>query len=290
MARRTDPPIVPSSGWAAWLTTAAAAAMSFLAVLALAAAIAAGNVADAWRGAFQGTATVRLPGEADTMDIRVAQAMEVLRQTPGIAEARPLSRDEQAALLAPWLPDSSMLEELPVPQLIDVTLDPPGPDAAALQARLDRASEGAVYDDHEAWRQPLTRAADGLARLAWAAVALTVLAAAATVALAARASLASHAEVVHVLRVIGAEDGFIAAAFTRRLSGRAALGGLAGALLALLALMTLPSVAADAGLADTLLPGPVAGLVMLLAVPAAVSLIAWATARRAVARELARML
>lgn len=290
MARKPEPPIVPSSGWAAWLTTAAAAAMSFLAVLALAAGIAAGNLAAEWRGAFEGTATVRLVGERDTMETRLAQAMEVLRQTPGIAAARPLTPEQQAALLTPWLGEAAGFADLPVPRLIDVTIAPPGPDVAALQSRLDLASDGAVYDDHDAWRQPLTRAATGLSRLAWVATALTVLAAAAMVALAARASLASHAEVVHVLRVIGAEDSFIAAAFTRRLSARAALGGLVGTALGLAALLSLPEVAVDRGLTEALLPGIAGWLGLLVAVPAVVALIAWATARRAVGRELERML
>lgn len=290
MARRSDPPIVPSSGWAAWLTAAAAAAMSFLAVLALAAGLAADRLARDWQGAFEGTATVRLVGEPDTMEIRLAQALEVLRQTPGIAAARPLEPDEQAALLAPWLGPAAGAVDLPVPRLIDVSVAPPGPDVEALQARLERASEGAVYDDHGAWRRPLASAARGLSRLAWAAAALTVLAASAMVALAARASLAGNAEVVRVLRIIGAEDSFIAAAFTRRLSARAALGGLAGTAAGLAALASLPGIAADPGLTDVLLPGPAGWALLLAGVPALVALIAWATARRAVSRELERML
>lgn len=286
---RDEAPIVPASGWAAWATTLAAGAMSVLAVLALAAGLAAGRLAEEWQGALAGTATVRLSGEPDTMEFRAAQAMEVLRQTPGIAGARLLGAEEQAALLAPWFGDGAALDGLPVPQLIDLRLEGAGPDAAALQSRLDLASEGAVYDDHAAWRAPLEQAARSLAGLAWAAMALVALAAGAMVALAARASLASHLDVVRVLRIIGADDRYIASAFTRRLSARAAIGATAGTAAALLSLALLPEIGIDRALKPALLPGPAGWAAILVGVPAVAALIAWATARRAVSRQLARM-
>lgn len=289
MAERSAP-IVPSSGFAAWLTALSAGAMSFLAVLALATGLSAGRLADQWQGALDGVATVRLTGAPDTLDVRVEQAMEVLRETPGIASARPLDKAELAALLKPWLGRDEVLDGLPLPRLIEVRIEPPGPDVEALRSRLDLASDGAIWDDHDAWRQPLAHSAAGLSALAWTAMALVILAAAAMVALAARASLARHTQIVRVLRLIGAEDGFIARAFTQRLAARAGLGGLVGAGLGLAALAALPEIGIDAALKPALLPGPMGWLAILLAVPATAALIAWATARQAVARELARML
>lgn len=290
MARsKKESPILPRSRSAGWITWLSAVAMSFLVVLALAAGLAAGRLAADWGGAFDATATVRVTGEAATLDARVRRAAELLAATPGIARARVLERDELVALVSPWLGQAAALEGLPLPRLIALRLDGAGPDRAALQARLEKAVEGAVYDDHNAWAAPLARAALSVAGLAWTAAALVLLVAVTMVALAARAMLARHAEVVRVLRVVGAEDGTIAAAFTRRLSGRSAGGALVGTALALGALWLLPEIGLDAALKPVLLPGLGGTVMVLLAVPAGAALLVWATARGVVARRLARM-
>ena len=289
MAERRHPPIIPRTGWSAWLTLLAAAAMAFLALIALAGGLAAERLADQWRGALEGAATVRIPGEPDTLELRTRQVMAVLEATPGIASARPLTREEQVALLEPWLGRTGAFDALPVPQLVAVETEPPGPDVAALQERLERASEGAVFDTHDAWRARLAGAADTLSRLAWGAAALVVLTAAVMVGLAARASVAAHAEVVRTLRVIGADDPFIVRAFTRRIALRAGMGALAGTALAVGVWLALPEIGIDEALKPALGPEVAGWIVLALAVPVAAALVTWAVARQAVARELGRI-
>ncbi len=280
---------MPDSGWPAALTTCVAAAMCFLAVLTLAAGLAAVKLADEWRADLAGVATVRVsPGGTD-VEARVAAVTEVLRTTPGIARARVLSDDEQAALLAPWLGDAASMADLPAPRLIDITLDGAGPNAEALQKRLDLTVEGAVYDDHAAWREPLARSARALTRLAFGATALVLLTAGATVAYAARATLAANRPVIEVVRLIGGEDRFISAAFVRRLARRAAIGGFAGAAVGCGALALLPSIDAEAGLGLSLGPGARGWALLGLGLPLAATAIAWIAARGAVRLALRRM-
>ena len=286
--KRDTPPIIPRTGWSAWLTVLAAAAMAFLALIGLMGGLAAERLADQWRGALEGAATVRIPGERDTLEIRTRQVMAVLEQTEGIASARPLTREERLALLEPWLGRSGAFEALPVPQLIDVEIEPPGPDLDTLQQQLERASEGAVFETHDVWRQQLAGAAETVSRLGWTATGLVLLTAAVMAGLAARASVAAHAEVVRVLRVIGADDAFIVRAFTRRLALRAGLGALAGTGLAFGMFWALPEMGVDRALKPALWPGPQAWTLLLIAVPAGAALITWAVARQAVGRELSR--
>ena len=66
------------------------------------------------------------------------------------------------------------------------------------------------------------------------------------VTLAARAALAANAQVIAVLRLVGATDDYIAQAFIRRFTLRALIGAGVGMVLGLLAVMLLPS-ASDAG-------------------------------------------
>jgi cell division transport system permease protein len=223
------------------------------------------------------------------LEAAVTSALVVLGTSPGVAGARVLSDAEHRALLQPWLGAGDWLNDLPVPRLIEVRLEGPGPDPQVLQARLDQAAPGAIYDGHAAWRLPLERAAAALRRLAWAATALVALAAAAMVALAARASLAANAEVVRVIRLIGAEDRFVEAAFVGRLTARAAAGGAIGALAGAGALALMPELAPGTPMAVSLGPSGSGWAVLLAAVPAGAALVAWLTARHAVRLMLRRM-
>lgn len=262
--------------------------MSFLAVLTLAAGLAAIELAAEWRADLAGIATVRV-ATGEGMEDRLRAVLEVLRTTPGIAAARVLSDAEQVALLTPWLGDTAILAELPQPRLIDVTLAGDGPDPSALQGRLDLTVRGAVYDDHAAWRGPLVAAAQGLTGLAFAATALVLATAAVMIGFAARATLAANRQAIEVVRLIGAEDRFISAAFVRRLARRAALGGFLGAALGCGALALLPRIEVEAGLAVALRPQGAGWAALGLGVPLAGALIAWAAARITVRLALARM-
>lgn len=283
------PRLLPRSDWSAALTAWVTAAMSFLAVLALAAGMAATELAEEWRAELAGVATVRVSPGAGDVDARIAAVAEVLRTTPGIAGIRPLTDAEQAALLEPWLGDAAALAGLPVPRLIEVELAGEGPDAVALQNRLNLTVEGAVYDDHAAWREPLADAAAWLTWIAFAATALVLTTTGATIAWASRATLAANRHVIEVVRLIGAEDGFISAAFVNRLAFRAAAGGAIGALLACAALALVPPVGAGAGFGLALGPGPAGWALLGLGVPAACALVAWIAARGAVRLALKRL-
>jgi cell division transport system permease protein len=286
---RSRPAIVPVSGWAAALVTLVALAMSFLAVLTLAAGLAAERLASEWRGTLDGEATVQVSAPPDRVDQVIERALAILRTTDGIARARLLSEAEHEALLAPWLGDALSLGELPAPRLIAVRLTGGGPDGTRLQERLDTAAPGAVYDDHDAWRRPLIAAADRLGWLAWAGAGLIVLAAAATVALAVRATLAGAEEIIRVVRLIGGEDRYVAGAFVRRLGLRGLGGGLAGAGLAGLLLQTVPEAEPGTGAALALLPDPAVWAALVAGVALATALTAWAAAALSVRLTLRGM-
>ena len=288
--RRTAPSILPQSGWTAPLVTFTAVAMSFLTVLALAASMAANNLADAWRADLAGVATVRFSAAEDEHGDKLRAVLEVLRTTPGISQVRVLSDTEQAALIAPWLGEGAELNGLPTPRLIDVTLEGAGPDAMALQQRLDLTVTGVVYDDHAAWRGPLTAAARALEWLALAAALLVLATAGAVVAFSARATLAANRHVIQTVRLVGAEDSFIAGAFIAGLTRRGAVGSLIGAAIGCVILGLMPRLEAAQDAAGVALgPGWFGWLVLLLGVPLAMTAITWLAGRASVRMTLAQM-
>jgi len=233
--------VVPPSGHTAWLTSFTAGAMTFLAVFALALSLASGRLAERWSGALERTATVRLSAPEDQIEMQVTAVLGVLATTPGIESARALSQDEQRALLEPWFGPDLPVEALPLPRLIEVAEDGTGYDGTGLRQRLAAEAPGAVLDDHTRWREPMAQAAARLRLLGLLSIGLIGAAMAAMITLAANASLAANAQVIKVLRLVGARDAYIARAFVRRFTLRAGAGAAAGALAGLVGVFLLPA-------------------------------------------------
>lgn len=233
--------VVPPSGFTAQLTIFVAAAMAFLVVFALALSLASGRLADRWSQELAQSATLRISAPADQRAAQTEAALEILRQTPGIASARALSREEQAALLAPWFGPDLPIDTLPVPALIEIVADTAGYDVDGLRLRLSAEVPGAILDDHARWRRPLVEAAHSLRRLGWISILLIGGATAAMITLAAQAALVANMQVIEVLRLVGARDGFIARAFVRRFTLRALIGAGAGTVLGVIGVTLLPA-------------------------------------------------
>ena len=168
-------------------------------------------------------------------------AINVLETTPGVAAARALTLDEQRDLLEPWFGPDLPLEALAIPQLVEIIEEGDGYDSTGLRARLQAEVPGAVLDDHTRWREPLVEAAGRLRSLGWISILLIASSTAAMITLAAQAALAANAQVIRVMRLVGAQDSYIASAFVRRFTVRALIGALAGTVFGLLAVMILPS-------------------------------------------------
>jgi cell division transport system permease protein len=232
--------VVPPSGFTVRLTLFTSAAMAFLTVFALALSLAAGRLAENWDAALARTATLRISAPADQMAEQTATALRLLEQTPGIASARALSDAEQQALLEPWFGPDLPVDSLPIPQLIELVEDDTGYDSDGLRLRLSAEVPGAVLDDHSRWRRPLVAAAGRLRLLGWVSIALIAAATGAMVTLAANAALAANAQVIAVLRLVGATDGYIAGAFVRRFTLRTVTGAAGGTVLGLIAVLLMP--------------------------------------------------
>ncbi|MGG7645140.1 cell division protein FtsX [Rhodovulum sp. YNF3179] len=239
--------VVPPSGFTAHLTLFTAGAMAFLTVFALALSLAAGQLADRWESELARTATVRISAPEAQMATQTAAVLEVLRTTPGIAGARVLDAAEQAALLEPWFGPELPVDSLPIPRLVEVTETGAGYDGDGLRLRLAAEAPGAVLDDHTRWRRPLVRAADRMRLVGYLAIGLIAASTAAMITLAARAALAANARVIEVLRLVGAQDVYIARAFVRRFTRRALSGAAAGTVAGAVVMLLLPDMGGDSG-------------------------------------------
>jgi cell division transport system permease protein len=239
--------VVPPSGFTAQLTLFVSGAMAFLAVFALALSLASGRLANRWADELARAATLRINAPAEQRLAQTEAALTILRQTPGVASARAFSAEEQAELLSPWFGSSLAIDSLPVPQLIEVIEGDPGYDGTGLRLRLQAEVPGAVLDDHTRWRAPLVDAARALRRLGAVSILLIAGATAAMITLAANAALAANAQVIEVLRLVGALDSYIAHAFVRRFTLRALGGAAVGVGLGMIGVWLMPSASNEGG-------------------------------------------
>ena len=285
LAERHSARVVPPSGPTAWLTILTSAAMAFLAVFALALALASGRLADRWSEGLASSATIRISAPADQMPAQTQAVLDLLKTTPGVASARALTDDEQRALLEPWFGPDLPLDALPIPRLIAVTEDSTGYDGEGLRQRLAAEAPGAVLDDHTRWRIPLAAAAQRLRFLGVISILLILGTMGAMITLAANAALATNAQVIRVLRLIGARDAYIARAFVRRFTLRALLGAAAGTALGMIAVAALPSADAAGGFL-TGLGFQGAGWLWPLLLPPLAAVVAFAATRFAAFRKL----
>ena len=276
---------VPPTGYTANLTVFTAGAMAFLAVFALALSLATGRLAVRWSAELARTSTLRISAPADQLAAQEAAAVRVLETTPGIASAQPLTTEEQQALLEPWFGPDLPVDSLPIPRLIEIVEEGEGYDPAGLRARLQAEVPGAILDDHTRWREPLIAAANRLRLLATVAILLIAAATGAMITLAAQAALAANAQVIRVMRLVGARDLYIAGAFVRRFTLRSLTGAAAGTVAGMLAVLLLPKTEVAGGFL-TGLGFQGAGWIAPLVIPPLAAIVAFFATRAAALRTL----
>jgi cell division transport system permease protein len=291
--RRSDLPLSrdPSVRLVPWII----GLMTYLACLMLAGSLLLSELLGQWNSGLSGTVTVQvLPHERESgrlLDERVDKLVRILERTDGITGARAIPLEEIATLLEPWLGGATALDALPLPRLIDVRLDMTDPPPMEeLKTMLSNADSGALLDDHGIWQDQLADLVGALELVAGFVILLVGLATVGIVIFATRSGMAAHQDVIEVLHLIGAEDGYIARQFQNLALTQGLRGGIIGIAFGAATIWGL-GYAAD-HIDSAILP-PVRLLawhwVVLAALPAATALIAKSTARRTVMRSLKRM-
>ena len=236
--------------------------------------------------------TVSLPSVQDASrgERNVAQALDILRRTPGVTSVVSVPAEELAALVEPWLDDSKSDMDLPLPSLIDVTLDPQArPDLAALQKRLAEVVEGAKVGVEALSRDRAERLAAFLRAWGSGAGIVALLGTLALVGLITWVSVRMNSDSVELLRSMGAPDRYLARQFERHALLSSAQGGLIGCVVALLTVLGLLYSSRRMQLAEAIeLQLPPLDWVLLACVPVVAALLITAVARFTALWGLAR--
>ena len=239
---RSDLPLI-TAGSTGYFLPWLIAIMTFLAAMSLSGAIVLHGFSTQWESSMDATLTVQIPLSIDEAsasvpdDGRITQVMDFFASLPGVEKVESVPRETAYRLLEPWLGSIELVQQLPVPQLIDITLSHDNPvTLAAMQKRLDDIAPGSTIDDHRVWLSKLIDAAETLNFVAWAVLGMVVVATTATIIHATRAALAVHYSYIEVLHFVGATDSYIAGQLARQIFLHAFKGGLIGLAVALPAL------------------------------------------------------
>lgn len=183
------------------------------------------------------------------------------------------------------------MDSLPLPRLIDVRLDMVDPpNMEELKTILSNADPGALLDDHGVWQDQLADLVGALELVAGSIVLLVGTATVGIVIFATRSGMAAHQDVIEVLHMIGAEDGYIARQFQNFALTLGLRGGIIGIAIGAITLWGLGQ--ATQHVDSSILPDVrllAWHWVVLASLPAATALIAKSTARRTVMRSLKKM-
>jgi cell division transport system permease protein len=235
--------IVPAGCVTSRSLTLVIAIMCFFACLTTGAAYMMNQSAAAWLMDIASEVTIQIePREKVETESTIREVATYLSKQAGIRNARPLSLEESAALLEPWLGQSDALTTLPIPRLIALELDRGAPpDLAALKTALEKQFNGVSLDDHRQWQQQIRTVARSFAL---GGLAILILVAAATTAIivsATRSAIASNREIVEVLHFVGATDRFIAREFEKHFLNLGIRAGLVGAISAMVVFLGMPT-------------------------------------------------
>ncbi len=266
--------------------------MLFLSALALSFALGVNRGLDSWSKGLTSTLTIQVV-HSDTIERnRQAEAtIKMVRATPGVTSANIMADQYVVSLLSPWLGNMPIGSGLPLPSLIDVTLDDSGDfNLDSLKSRLNVAAPDAALDDHQAWMRQILDLAGILEVLLIAIVVMITLCTITIVIFGCRAGLAAHQDTIEIMHLMGAEDTTIASAFDRRYLQHGLKGGAFGVCIASVVLYGVAYMAArmGQGLLNAALPD-LNTVWWVLLLPILSGLLAMITARITIRRALTDM-
>lgn len=210
--------------------------MVFFAGLTMAGTLALNSMLTRWNRSISGSLTVQvLPTEENgrvnkkKTQRETQDALEILRKTVGVASANLLTDSQMKNLLKPWLGDTVLLDDLPMPNLIDVRLVPGADvDLEMLRVLLAKNTPNATLDVHKLWLGKLVGLVKTLDLLASALLSLVIATTSVIVIYVTCSSLAVHKPVIELLHQIGAHDSYISRQYAKRTVLLASAGAVTG--------------------------------------------------------------
>lgn len=216
------------------------ALISALAVLCCAALIQLAKLEKRWSNSLQGHITIEVPAlredgsfrSLDQVIVMSQQVREKLQAVEVIKEIKAYTKEELAALIAPWAGEEALLDNLPIPGMVSITLHSNTTTEQALPAIikvLGTVSRDLRLDVNDRWARDIQRLASLLTLISAVIALALIFSIVMTVAGSVKARLANQAAEIDLLHLMGASDEYIIRQFqihVLKLVSLASSGGL----------------------------------------------------------------
>ena len=198
--------------------------MGFIAVLALTGGFKIQNILNTWQIGVSGSMTVQIPAydaqgksREAVLGEEIEQVLTILRSSEGVLGAEVVSDEQMKALMEPWMGGELDIQLLPLPKLIDVSVDAQNlPNLTTIKSELAKQVPSAVLDSHRIWLDSLLKIIHMVIELISFVLVLLILTATFTVMYSTNASLSVHQPVIALIHMIGAGDFYIAIQYAYR--------------------------------------------------------------------------
>jgi cell division transport system permease protein len=227
-APRRETPLLAAGSIAGRSLVIVVAIMTFLAAMTAGTVELIATASSGWRSDISREVTVQVrPRTGRDIERDILQAAALARATVGVTSVRIHDKKESERLLEPWLGTGLDISELPVPRLIELRVSG-RPDLQTLRKQLQELTPSASLDDHRLWVQRLGAMANAMVGVGVVIMLLVLVATALAIAFATRGAMAGNRDIVEVLNLVGASDGFIAGEFQKHFLRLGLRGGAIG--------------------------------------------------------------
>ncbi len=243
MRKPSDIPFTQDSsrffvGWISML-------MVFISTLVCAFALITYSSVQSWHKNISGSLTVQIPSydkegksRQDVLQSDIETTLTILRSSEGVLGAEPLDNNQMDLLMAPWMGDHVSTEDLPLPKIIDVSIDTENlPDLAQIKADLAEQVPLAMLDSHRVALADLVTLANNMINLIGGVLLLLLLSMAFSIMFVTQSGLKVHRQVIALIHMMGAGDFYITRQFANRSFKITLIGGIIGFLAALPVMM-----------------------------------------------------
>ena len=216
--------------------------MVFLSSITIAGVLSINSMLSDWTKNIEGSLTVQIMPSTIKNERKAEEknkeqldiTLKLLKATKGVVSATPLNQKELNELIIPWIGDSEILDDLPMPQLIDVKLDNDyNIDIDKLAMTISSQAPLASLDSHRLWLKRLISLGDGIKKLAMSILLMVAFATSVTIIYSTRTGIDVHRRIIEILHLMGAKDCYVAQQFGRRNMYLGFCGGVFGLILAI---------------------------------------------------------
>ncbi len=246
-------------------------------------------------GDYTNNITVNIPvidSEHVPSDEAINKIIDTLQKSQGVAMVTRVEPEKLQKMLVPWLGETMASAELPLPIVLDVTLkNGVTVDVHKLQDALAQLIANTEVDTHEAWVTAFISFSTAIRTVITMFAVLIVVSIGLMIAFTSRASLRLHSKAVHLLHSVGAEDNYIARQFQQEACSLTMRGAGAGCIIAAIGFWGMGQYMQSLG--NSSIPSLAMSqthFILLIIVALSCGLVAWATARISVMKQLRQML